>query len=828
MNNGKKQLEWLGGVSLVPDGEWVATKTYPKLYMVTHSNALYISKQQSVGIEPNVSTNWQQYWLFIPTETTIEIDDALSETSENPVQNKVITQALNGKQDNLTETQLAAVNSGIDSAKVSKIGTNETAIANINGKIPATASSENKLVDTAAMETFAMPITTKYGANLSLAFNSVNGVLTAQLKDQDGNNLGNAQEVTIDLTSIETAINNILALIPPQATSENQLADKNFVNSSISTNTAHFIGTFNSLAELEAYSGTVTNNDYANVIRTVDGQTYYDRYTYNGNTQEWEFNFTVNTTTFTAAQWAALNSGITASLVSAYNAHIADKNNPHEVTKAQVGLGNVDNTSDLNKPISTATQTAIATIETAYGATLEFTVNSSTYVLTAVLKNKDGTALSTQTVDLPLESVVVSGEYDDTTKSLILTLQNGNTITIPVGDLVSGLVPESRTVNGHALSSDITITKGDVGLGNVDNTSDLNKPVSTAQQAALNALKQDIEDVQVNKQDKLTQSTDLTPTTQTLNLVANTRYALGTLTALDLTFPAGGNDGDEIIIEFVGGSTATVLTLDNVNAIYNFNSISSVAIITLMATYKVNINKWVVELNEVIPADPVLENNSWATIKAAFRAGIADKYWSVGDEKTIAVGDNYDYKVRIADMRPNRYRYSDGSGYSNNVFEFVKCMATTRQMNPTNTNVDGFAECAMRTKLNTTIYNQLPADLKAVISEVSVESGTGDGTIEGTSASNNMLFLECEYEIFGVKSKSIGASEGSPQFDYWALHNSNDERIKTSVNENYHTRYWLRSPRSGSSTNFCAVTETGRAEDASANYSYGFCPCFVL
>lgn len=39
--------------------------------------------------------------------------------------------------------------------------------------------------------------------------------------------------------------------------------------------------------------------------------------------------------------------------------HIADKTNPHEVTKAQVGLDNVDNTSDLNKPISTATQTAL-------------------------------------------------------------------------------------------------------------------------------------------------------------------------------------------------------------------------------------------------------------------------------------------------------------------------------------------------------------------------------------------------------------------------------------------------------------------------------------
>ena len=39
--------------------------------------------------------------------------------------------------------------------------------------------------------------------------------------------------------------------------------------------------------------------------------------------------------------------------------HVSSTSNPHNVTKAQVGLGNVDNTSDLNKPISTATQTAL-------------------------------------------------------------------------------------------------------------------------------------------------------------------------------------------------------------------------------------------------------------------------------------------------------------------------------------------------------------------------------------------------------------------------------------------------------------------------------------
>ena len=41
--------------------------------------------------------------------------------------------------------------------------------------------------------------------------------------------------------------------------------------------------------------------------------------------------------------------------------HTGSIANPHSVTKTQVGLGNCDNTSDLNKPVSTATSTAIST-----------------------------------------------------------------------------------------------------------------------------------------------------------------------------------------------------------------------------------------------------------------------------------------------------------------------------------------------------------------------------------------------------------------------------------------------------------------------------------
>ena len=231
---------------------------------------------------------------------------------------------------------------------------------------------------------------------------------------------------------------------------------------------------------------------------------------------------------------------------------------------------------------------------------------------------------------------------------------------------------------------------------------------------------------------------------------------------------------------------------------------------------------------EHAPVDPVFDNNSWAVIRKVFRDGDAATYWNLGDVKQVALSDGYTYGVQIVDMTAGRYLLSAGGGSSNGVLQFVKLLATDRQMNSTNTNVGGWAECAMRTALNTTVYNQLPADLKAVISEVSVESGIGNSTTSGTTASDNKLFLASEYEIFGAKTYSIGASEGSPQFGYWALHNSNADRIKTKINSTSAQYWWLRSPYSGNSAYFCGVYNNGNANLYLASNSNGVCPCFAI
>jgi len=72
--------------------------------------------------------------------------------------------------------------------------------------------------------------------------------------------------------------------------------------------------------------------------------------------------FKKNTDTLDSISAGATNKHLTATLKSNYDSaysHISNKSNPHEVSKSQIGLSDVDNTSDADKPISEATQSAL-------------------------------------------------------------------------------------------------------------------------------------------------------------------------------------------------------------------------------------------------------------------------------------------------------------------------------------------------------------------------------------------------------------------------------------------------------------------------------------
>lgn len=145
-----------------------------------------------------------------------------------------------------------------------------------------------------------------------------------------------------------------------------------------------------------------------------------------------------------------------------------------EMTLGDLGY-EVDNQLDSestnpvqNGVIVNALATKLPT-STKYGSSLVLSIDNTTYVMTATLKDQDGNTLGTaQTIDLPLETMVVSGSYDDNTKKIILTLKNGQAVEFSVADLISGLQTEI-TVN-NKLSADL-----------VDDSNTINKFVTTAE-----------------------------------------------------------------------------------------------------------------------------------------------------------------------------------------------------------------------------------------------------------------------------------------------------------------------------------------------------------
>ena len=81
-------------------------------------------------------------------------------------------------------------------------------------------------------------------------------------------------------------------------------------------------------------------------------------------------------------------------------------------------------------------------------ADLKAEIDSSTYVLTLQLKDSSGNLIGNErTIDLPLETMVVDGEYDPQTKKIKLELKNGNYVEFSVADLVSGLQTELSASN---------------------------------------------------------------------------------------------------------------------------------------------------------------------------------------------------------------------------------------------------------------------------------------------------------------------------------------------------------------------------------------------
>ena len=189
------------------------------------------------------------------------------------------------------------------------------------------------------------------------------------------------------------------------------------------------------------------------------------------------------------------------------------------LVKADVGLSNVTNTSDTAKPVSTAQQNALNLKANLASPTLTGTPAAPTAVpgtnttqiattaftaaaITAAAPSAQADASETISGILKLATQSDTDTGTDDFKAitplkfhtrLLAFAQPLNTNLSTLASVVSGAMGRTLLTAADAATakSSLTLVKADVGLGNVTNTSDVNKPVSTAQQTALN-LKADL------------------------------------------------------------------------------------------------------------------------------------------------------------------------------------------------------------------------------------------------------------------------------------------------------------------------------------------------
>lgn len=222
---------------------------------------------------------------------------------------------------------------------------------------------------------------------------------------------------------------------------------------------------------------------------------------------------------------------------------------------------------------------------------------------------------------------------------------------------------------------------------------------------------------------------------------------------------------------------------------------------------------------------PTFSNaTSWADIGGAIAADIngdidLSKHWNIGDTKDVALTTGETIQLQIAGF--NHDTFSDGVTAPITLI-MKDCLNTKAQMNSSDTNAGGYPASAMKTWVESNIYDKLPSDLKAIVAPVKKKWYTTYNDINSLTEGNYNVWLLSEMEVLGTNTWTIGTGEGS-KYDIF----TNDaSRIKKVNGTN--VVWWLGSCYRDTSYSFVIVGSSGyfnsRNADSSDGVAVGLCP----
>ena len=230
-------------------------------------------------------------------------------------------------------------------------------------------------------------------------------------------------------------------------------------------------------------------------------------------------------------------------------------------------------------------------------------------------------------------------------------------------------------------------------------------------------------------------------------------------------------------------------------------------------------------LPTLLSTDFSFEKASWSDIAALSESGSADKYFSVGDEKTISLttGEQVTFVILGFD-----HDDLTSGGKAGMTIGMKNLLATTYRMNATGTNAGGWDESEMRTSTMATLLSQLPSDLQGVIKQVNKKATAGSQSTSITTSADK-LWLLAEVEVDGTTS--AGYADEGEQYEYWKTVKDGTvaaDRIKYLSNGSGSAgSWWLRSPYVSNSGAFRCILSAGYVNGGNAysarGVSFGFC-----